>query len=146
MQQILELASNLPGLGHLAGTGASKIEEMRRNLNLVTTEEVEAKKKKEPQKDNPPVTNNSPKVGAVSVDSFLGTNGGGNNAKSKGVKGSGSGSQSDGLNMSGSKGNRTMNVTLTIHNHFSGNSRNSAADKIVGQITDRLRDGLAALE
>lgn len=146
LQQILELASNLPGLGHLAGTGASKIEEMRRNLNLVTTEEVEAKKKKEPQKDNPPVTNNSPKVGAVSVDSFLGTNGGGNNAKSKGVKGSGSGSQSDGLNMSGSKGNRTMNVTLTIHNHFSGNSRNSAADKIVGQITDRLRDGLAALE
>ena len=53
----------------------------------------------------------------------------------------------DGINMSGSKGNRTMNVTITINNHFSGKTRSdNFADKIVGQITDRLRDGLVALD
>ena len=66
--------------------------------------------------------------------------------KRKGGKKDGSSGSSDGLSMSGSKGNRTMNVAVTINNHFSGNSRNNAADRIVGQITDRLRDGLVALD
>ena len=66
--------------------------------------------------------------------------------KGKGGKKGGSSGSSDGLSMSGSKGNRTMNVAVTINNHFSGNSRNNAADRIVGQITDRLRDGLVALD
>lgn len=66
--------------------------------------------------------------------------------KGKGGKKGGSSESSDGLSMSGSKGNRTMNVAVTINNHFSGNSRNNAADRIVGQITDRLRDGLVALD
>ena len=66
--------------------------------------------------------------------------------KGKGDKKGGSSGSSDGLSMSGSKGNRTMNVAVTINNHFSGNSRNNAADRIVGQITDRLRDGLVALD
>jgi TP901 family phage tail tape measure protein len=36
MQQLLELASKIPMVGDLAGKGAAKIEQLRRNLNLVT--------------------------------------------------------------------------------------------------------------
>lgn len=65
----------------------------------------------------------------------------------KGKKGKVAAGDEDGINMSGSKGNRTMNVTITINNHFSGKTRSdNFADKIVGQITDRLRDGLVALD
>lgn len=65
----------------------------------------------------------------------------------KGKKGKVAAGDEDGINMSGSKGNRTMNVTVTINNHFSGKTRSdNFADKIVGQITDRLRDGLVALD
>lgn len=149
LQQILELASNLPGLGHLAGAGASKIEEMRRNLNLITTGEVEAKDKKNKE-------NSENKIGVitryvspttVNANTFLGGNNNNvENNNNTAIKGSGGSSQSNGLSMSGSKGNRTMNVSITMNNHFSGNSRNSASDKIIGQITDRLRDGLTALD
>ena len=65
----------------------------------------------------------------------------------KGKKGKVAAGDEDGISMSGSKGNRTMNVTVTINNHFSGKTRSdNFADKIVGQITDRLRDGLVALD
>lgn len=88
----------------------------------------------------------------VDVNTFLGGGGTIDNKgskkdkKGKGDKKGGSSGSSDGLSMGGSKGNRTMNVAVTINNHFSGNSRNNAADRIVGQITDRLRDGLVALD
>ena len=65
----------------------------------------------------------------------------------KGKKGKVAAGDEDGISMSGSKGNRTMNVTVTINNHFSGKTRSdNFANKIVGQITDRLRDGLVALD
>lgn len=83
----------------------------------------------------------------VDASSFIGGDGIGE--KQGGKKGGGlkKAGGSDGLSLSGGKGNRTMNITLTINNHFSGNTRSdNVADKIVGQITDRLRDGLVALD
>ncbi|MDY3317714.1 hypothetical protein PG630_10375, partial [Riemerella anatipestifer] len=56
-------------------------------------------------------------------------------------------SDNDGMSLSGSKGNRTMNVTVTVNNHFSGNTRaDNISNKVAGQIVDRLRDGLIALD
>lgn len=57
MQQLLEMVSKIPGLGYLAGKGASKIEEMRKNLELVTPGEKEAKLKAAEQS----VTDGAPK-------------------------------------------------------------------------------------
>ncbi|MDA6067994.1 phage tail tape measure protein [Flavobacterium sp. AC] len=47
LQQILELLSNIPGLGGLAGGGAEKIKSLRASMDLVTPDE--AKKKVEEQ-------------------------------------------------------------------------------------------------
>lgn len=54
----------------------------------------------------------------------------------------------DKLSMSGEKGNRTINMTLTINNHFSAAKQQvgDLANKIAGQITDRLRDGMVAID
>lgn len=90
----------------------------------------------------------------VDASSFIGGGGTGgtqSGGTGKGKKGGGGGlgnaGGSDGLSLSGGKGNRTMNITVTVNNHFSGNTRSdNVADKIVGQITDRLRDGLVALD
>lgn len=43
IQQLLEMVSHIPGLGHLAQGGANKIKELRTNLNLVTPEEQKEK-------------------------------------------------------------------------------------------------------
>ena len=43
VQQLLELLSNIPGLGSLAGRGAKFIEDIRANLNLVDPKEKEKK-------------------------------------------------------------------------------------------------------
>lgn len=153
LQQILELASKIPGLGGLAGKGASAIEDMRKGLNLITPNEAATKNKKEEKKgQNTTVSITAPPV--VDASSFIGggvTGGTQRGGKGKGKKGNdgslGNTGGSDGLSLSGGKGNRTMNITLTINNHFSGNTRSdNVADKIVGQITDRLRDGLVALD
>lgn len=153
LQQILELASKIPGLGGLAGKGAPAIEDMRKGLNLITPNEAATKNKKEEKKgQNTTVSITAPPV--VDASSFIGggvTGGTQRGGKGKGKKGGGGGlgnaGSSDGLSLSGGKGNRTMNITLTINNHFSGNTRSdNVADKIVGQITDRLRDGLVALD
>ncbi|MEN5130722.1 phage tail tape measure protein [Elizabethkingia anophelis] len=64
-------------------------------------------------------------------------------------KSSGEG-ESDGVSMSGSKGPRTINMTLTINNSFAVGkgvgSIEHIANKITGSINDRLRDGLVALD
>ncbi|MDY3343774.1 phage tail tape measure protein [Riemerella anatipestifer] len=151
MQQLLELASNVPGLGHLAGKGASKIEEMRKKMNLIITGEVEAKKEKKKTQNTKAVSNIPPATtGGVSIDTFLGGSGEPLSSKKNGKKGRKSGngsSDNDGMSLSGSKGNRTMNVTVTVNNHFSGNTRaDNISNKVAGQIVDRLRDGLIALD
>lgn len=146
IQQILQLASNIPGLGNLAGKGAGKIEEIRKGLNLITPNEVSAKNKKN-IKDNGKTTSFNTPITSVNANSFIGGAQSGGTGKGKKGGGLGNAGGSDGLSLSGGKGNRTMNITLTINNHFSGNTRSdNVADKIVGQITDRLRDGLVALD
>jgi Prophage tail length tape measure protein len=46
LQQLLELASKIPGVGNLAGAGAKKILEMRKSLDLVLPEETAKKDNK----------------------------------------------------------------------------------------------------
>lgn len=148
IQQILQLASNIPGLRNLAGKGAGKIEEIRKGLNLITPNEVSAKNKNN-IKDNGKTTSFNTPITSVNANSFIGGTQGSGTGKGKkgGGGGLGNAGGSDGLSLSGGKGNRTMNITVTINNHFSGNTRSdNVADKIVGQITDRLRDGLVALD
>ena len=67
--------------------------------------------------------------------------------KKKKGKGAGTG-EGDGLSMSGAKGNRTINQTITINNHFSAakNQVGRIADEVAGKINDRLRDGMVALD
>lgn len=69
--------------------------------------------------------------------------------KDKKKKESGSeGKEKDGLSMSGEKGNRTINMTINITNHFSAAKQHAGdvANKVVAAINDRLRDGLVALD
>lgn len=74
-----------------------------------------------------------------------------NKKKGKRKKGrSRAGTGDDGMSMSGAKGNRTINMTLTINNHFAVSrgmgSIENIANKITGAINDRLRDGLVAID
>ncbi len=50
--------------------------------------------------------------------------------------------------MSGSKGDRTINQTITINNYFSAAKQQAGriADEVAGKINDRLRDGMVALD
>lgn len=60
VQQLLELLSNIPGLGDLAGKGASFIKDLRQSLELETPGEKEARAKtasQEPQKTTPQAAN-----------------------------------------------------------------------------------------
>jgi TP901 family phage tail tape measure protein len=43
LQQMLEILSNIPGLGDLAGGGAEKIKAMRKSMDLVTPDEAQKK-------------------------------------------------------------------------------------------------------
>lgn len=112
---------------------------------------VKGDKKKKGNKIESNTNTSSPSI-TVDADSFISSNSGGNTKESKTNKksqkgGGGSGGSSDGLSMTGGKGNRTMNVNLVINNHFSGNTRaDNIGQKVVGQIVDRLRDGLVALD
>lgn len=53
IQQLLELLSNIPGLGHLAGKGASFIEGLRKNLGAIDPSKESGESKKE---DDQPTT------------------------------------------------------------------------------------------
>lgn len=81
----------------------------------------------------------------TSVDQFFGSN---DKKSKKGKTSSPSTGSADKLSMSGEKGNRTINMTLTINNHFSAAKQQvgDLANKIAGQITDRLRDGMVAID
>ena len=72
----------------------------------------------------------------------------GKKEKKKKGKGAGSGDKEDGLSMSGSKGDRTINQTITINNYFSAAKQQAGriADEVAGKINDRLRDGMVALD
>lgn len=68
--------------------------------------------------------------------------------KKKKGRGVGVGEKEDGLSMSGSKGDRTINQTITINNYFSAAKQQAGriADEVAGKINDRLRDGMVALD
>lgn len=52
MQQLLQLASKIPGIGDLAGNGADKIQALRKKLNLISPEEKLNSKKSKITKAN----------------------------------------------------------------------------------------------
>lgn len=145
MQQLLQLLSNIPGLGKLAGNGALKIETIRKNLNLITPGEKQNKSetKSTTKKEKATAT------GTVDSTVFF-PKGGKENGKEKSIKGVHGSGSNDGMSMSGAKGNRTINMTLTINNSFSVSkgigSIEHIANKITGAINDRMRDGLVALD
>lgn len=49
VQQLLEMLSKIPGLGGIAAKGASKIEEIRQSLNLITPGEITVKEEEKPK-------------------------------------------------------------------------------------------------
>lgn len=56
-------------------------------------------------------------------------------------------SAKDGIGMTGDKGNRMINMTVNITNHFSAKQHaGDIANKVAGAINDRLRDGMVALD
>lgn len=67
--------------------------------------------------------------------------------KDKKKKGKGE-KDKDGLSMSGSSGPRTINMTVNVTNQFSAAKQQAGdvANKVVGQIVDRLRDGMVAID
>ena len=69
--------------------------------------------------------------------------------KDKKKKGKSAGEKESGLSMSGEKGgNKAINQNITINNYFSAAKQQAGdmANKIVGAINDRLRDGMVAID
>lgn len=126
VQQLLELLAKIPGLGGLAGDGAKFIKEMRENLDLT---EADTKPEDKPSV-NAYATQTEKLDKAVTDPAKAGKTG-------------------DGLNVgSGSGGIKNITMTLNISNHFSvgkGTDTRAIADKIVGNVNDRLRDAVINL-
>ena len=131
VQQLLELLSNIPGLGHLAAKGAGFIAEMRHKLELDTND----KKKEQEEKEETPSVN----AYTTGTPEVLGK------ATTKGKNKR----EGNGLNVgSGSGGIKSITMTLDIKNYFNvgqGTDMRKVADQIVGQVNDRMRDAVINL-
>lgn len=94
--------------------------------------------------------NQSKNTGTVSASTFLGDDTKEKKGKNKKDSSSKTTKEKEGISMSGSGGARTINMTINMTNNFSvakgiGNLQN-VANKVVGSINDRLRDGLVAID
>lgn len=135
IQQLLELIAKIPGMGGIAGGAANWIKEQRQKLNLVTEEKKAPEKKSEKKPGVNSLLQQPPDV--------LGKTAGATGKGKKGAK------EGDGLNVgSGSGGIKNITMTLNIANNFSvsqGMDVRQIAEKITGEINDRLRDGVISL-
>ena len=135
IQQLLELIAKIPGMGKVAGGAADWIKDQRQKLNLVTEEKKAPEKKSEKK----PGVNSLLQQPADVLGKVPGATG-------KGKKGA---KEGDGLNVgSGSGGIKNITMTLNIANNFSvsqGMDVRQIAEKITGEINDRLRDGVISL-
>lgn len=97
LQQVLEMASKIPGMGNLAGNGAKSIEALRAKLDLVTPGEDKTAE----------ITNKTTSKASTSLYGATG-NGEGKKDDKKGKK------QSDRLNKITGGANQVRNVTINI--------------------------------
>ncbi|WP_165025640.1 phage tail tape measure protein [Dysgonomonas sp. ZJ279] len=166
IQQMLELLSNVPGLGDLAGDGANAIIKLRESLNLTSPETDSMQKVNNADPDSTPIRNifESPTIEPIVIVQQGNTGesqkaigplaifqqGKTSDAKvssggTKGIKGAKD--DKDGVKLSGGGGSgsgKVINMTVNMRNTFSGSERDSAQD-VAQQICDKLSDGLAAI-
>ncbi|MBS7334246.1 MAG: tape measure protein [Weeksellaceae bacterium] len=98
LQQILEMASKIPGMGNLAGNGAKSIEALRQKLDLVTPGETKTSELAKKTEGN----------GSASL---YGASGGGADGKKDDKKGK---KQADRLSKMTGASNQVRNVTINI--------------------------------
>lgn len=98
LQQVLEMASKIPGMGNLAGNGAKSIEALRKKLDLVTPGETKTSELAKKTEGN----------GSASL---YGANGGGADGKKDDKKGK---KQAERLSKMTGASNQVRNITINI--------------------------------
>ena len=133
IQQLLELIAKIPGMGGIAGGAADWIKDQRKKLNLVTEE----KKVPEKQEEKPPNINDYIKGFPNKLGDMKTDNKPANKESNINIAGSG-----------GNSGFKSIVMNLTVNNQFSLSNTmdvRQIAEKITGQINDRLRDGVVSV-
>lgn len=146
VQQLLEILSEIPGIGKYAAMGATEIAEIRKGLNLAdpgapqgagTTKESTSMSGFTPMSDFQKAGN---VFGAPTVT------GGITGVTGKGGKGKG-GKGGDGVTLGGSGGGGGgKNIVMNITNNFNGfKTTKEIAETVANEINNRLSDSLAVV-
>jgi TP901 family phage tail tape measure protein len=144
VQQLLELLAKLPGMGGIAGAGASWIKGMRKGLELTEGDPKEAKAKTKAKTEKESAVDLGKKPAGVIPPTGLNLKNLGTSPKDKTkAKGEGSTSGSGDNNVS-----KSIVQNLTINNHFGVDGKmniRQLTDEIAGLIIDKLRDGVISI-
>lgn len=138
IQQLLELLSNIPGLGKLAGAGAEMVASLRKSMDLADPEPSK------PDDEPAPGPLQSFQMGG----NPLGTGGTGNGLTGTRGKGGKSGKgNGDGVKLGGSGGgNGGKSIVMNITNNFNGfKGTKEMAEAVANEINNRLSDSLAVV-
>lgn len=134
IQQLLEILSEIPGIGKYATMGAEQIAELRKGFDL-----------KDPESDKPsdePASTQGP----LATFQNGGTTPTGSTIVGGGKGGKGGKGDKDGVKLGGAGGGSGKNITMNITNNFNGfKGTKEMAEAVANEINNRLSDSLAVV-